>query len=149
MIVGTGNPVVVTANVPGAPMGKVVAAALVIAGAPVTVRVKLCVAGVGPPLSAVNVSAYVPPVPAAGVPASVAVPSPLSVKVTSAGSAPVDVIAGAGLPTVVTVNVPGAPAMNVVVTALVKRNPPDPSPTDPTETPLPVSGAKKLARMLS
>ena len=33
-----------------------------------------------------------PPVPAAGVPARVAVPSPLSVKLTPAGSAPVLVI---------------------------------------------------------
>ena len=52
VIVGTGKPVVVTANVPGAPTGKVVAAALVIAGAVVTVSVKVCVAGVAPPLSA-------------------------------------------------------------------------------------------------
>ena len=44
--------------------------------------------------------------PAAGVPARVAVPSPLSTKVTPAGSAPVSVSAGVGNPVVVTVNVP-------------------------------------------
>ena len=47
----------VTANVPGALMVKFVAAALVIAGASFTVSVKVCVAVVGPPLSAVNVRA--------------------------------------------------------------------------------------------
>ena len=48
---------VVTVNVPGAPIGNVVAAALVIAGAWLTFSVKVWVAGVPPPLSAVNVSA--------------------------------------------------------------------------------------------
>ncbi len=82
----------VTVNVPGAPIGKVVAAALVIAGAWVTVSVKVCVAGVAvPPLSAVNVSGYA----AAGAGGRACrraspVPSPLSVKVTPAGSAPLD-----------------------------------------------------------
>ena len=37
------------------------------------------------PFLAVIVTAYVPPEPAAGVPESVAVPSPLSVNVTPAG----------------------------------------------------------------
>ena len=48
-------------------------------------------------------------VPAAGVPASVAVPSPLSTNVTPAGSAPVSVSAAVGNPVVVTVNVPAVP----------------------------------------
>ena len=47
--------------------------------------------------------------PAAGVPARVAVPSPLSTKVTPVGSAPVSLSAGVGNPVVVTVNVPAVP----------------------------------------
>ena len=57
--------------------------------------------------------------PAAGVPASVAVPSPLSTKVTPAGSAPVSLSAEVGNPVVVTVNVPDVPVVNVVLSALV------------------------------
>ena len=71
-------------------------------------------------LVAVKVNAYEPAVPAAGVPLSVPVPLPLSTNVTPAGSAtPVRVIAGAGKPVVVTVNVPGVPTVNVVELALV------------------------------
>ena len=57
--------------------------------------------------------------PAAGVPASVAVPSPLSVNVTPEGSVPVSVtvVRAAGL--VVTVNVPAVPTVKVVWSALV------------------------------
>ena len=74
----------------------------------VIVSVKFCVTGVTLPLVAVNVSGKVPPAPV-GVPASVAVRSPLSVKVTPGGSAPVTVRVGtAPPPTVVTVKVPGA-----------------------------------------
>ena len=50
-------------------------------------------------------------------------PSPLSMNVTPAGSVPLDVIAAAGLPAVVTVKVPALPTANVVVAALVKRRP--------------------------
>ena len=57
--------------------------------------------------------------PAAGVPARVAVPSPLSTKVTPVGNAPVSVSAAVGNPVVVTVNVPGVPVVNVVLSALV------------------------------
>ncbi len=57
--------------------------------------------------------------PAAGVPARVAVPSPSSTKVTPVGSAPVSVSAEVGTPVVVTVNVPAVPVVNVVVAALV------------------------------
>ncbi len=60
-----------------------------------------------------------PPVPAAGVPARVAVPSPLSTNVTPVGNAPVSLSAGVGNPVVVTVNVPAVPVVNVVVSALV------------------------------
>ncbi len=58
---------------------------------------------------------------AVGVPASVAVPSPLSVKVTPAGSAPVLVIVvAAGKPAVVvTVKLPALPLAKVAWSALV------------------------------
>ncbi len=79
-----------------------------------------CVASGGTPLAAVKVNAYAPAVPAAGVPLSVPVPSPLSTNVTPAGSAaPVRVIAATGKPVVVTVNVPGVPTVKLVVFALV------------------------------
>ena len=55
----------------------------------------------------------------AGVPARVAVPSPLSTKVTPEGRAPDSVIAAFGVPVVVTVNVPAAPAVKEVALALV------------------------------
>ena len=56
---------------------------------------------------------------AAGVPDNVAVPFPLSVNCTPDGSAPVSPRAGAGKPVVVTVNVPAAPNVRVVLDALV------------------------------
>ena len=46
-------------------------------------------------------------------------PSPLSVRVTPLGSAPVSLIAGTGLPLVVTVKVPALPAVKVVPSAEV------------------------------
>ena len=82
--VGVGIPVVVTVKLPAVPTVKVVLVALVIAGAWLTVRVKLWVAE--KPLAAVKVrvidaaGARLP-----GVPASVAVPLPLSTNVTPAG----------------------------------------------------------------
>ena len=60
-----------------------------------------------------------PPVPGSGVPDSVAVPSPLSAKVTPAGKVPVSLIDGVGLPVVVTVKVAAEPAVKVAVLALV------------------------------
>ena len=99
-------------------------------GAPGTVRVNVS-EELPARFVAVSVITYVPPVPAAGVPESVPVPPPLSTNVTPLGSAPVDVIAGAGLPDVVTVKVPGAPTVNVVAFALVNVGPvsvPEPEP---------------------
>ena len=55
---------------------------------------------------AVMVKRYVPALPGAGVPASVAVPLPLSVKVTPGGSGPSE-IEGVGDPDAVTVKFPG------------------------------------------
>src|SRR5712691_10625288 len=99
---------------------KVVLIALVIAGAWLIVSVKFCVGEEPAAFVAVKVMAYVPPVPAFGVPESVPVPLPLSTKVTPPGSAtPPRAIDGAGNPVVVTVNVPGVPTVNVVLFALV------------------------------
>src|SRR5687768_13533425 len=84
----------------------------------VTVSVKFCTASGDTPLAAVNCSANVPD--CVGVPASVPVPLPLSVNVTPVGgAAPVWASAGAGKPVVVTVKLPGEPAANVVLFALV------------------------------
>ena len=81
-----GTPVVMTVKVPSRSVVKVVSAELVIPGAWRTWRMKVWVASGVTPFVAVIVSVYVPPEPAAGVPASVAVPSPLSVNVTPDGN---------------------------------------------------------------
>ena len=83
-----------------------------------TARVKLWVAGLPAPV-AVMVIGYEAADPLAGVPASVAVPSWLSVKVTPVGREPVSDSAGTGVPVVVTVNVPAVPWVKVVVLAEV------------------------------
>jgi hypothetical protein len=57
VIDGFGNPVVVTLNVPAAPIAKLVAFALVIDGASFTVSVKFCVGEEPLMLFAVNVMA--------------------------------------------------------------------------------------------
>lgn len=116
---GAGNPLAVTIKVPAVPTTNVVDAALVIAGASFTVRMNVWVAGGLSPLVAVIVRGYTPPVPAAPPPARVAVPSPLSVKLTPPGSAPLTLNLGAGNPVVVTVKLFGAPTVNVVDAALV------------------------------
>jgi len=54
-----------------------------------------------------------------GVPLSVAVPLPLSWKLTPLGNVPDWLMLGVGDPVVVTVNVPNAPTVNVVLLALV------------------------------
>ena len=70
-------------------------------------------------MAAVKVNAYAPAVPAAGVPLSVPVPSPLSTNVTPVGSAaPVRVIAATGDAVVDTVNVPATSTVKLVVLAL-------------------------------
>jgi hypothetical protein len=69
------------------------------------------------PLLAVIVIPNAPASPA--VPAMVAVPFPLSVKVTPEGRVPDAASAGVGYPDVVTVNVPGVPLVKVVPLALV------------------------------
>ncbi len=117
---GAGKPVVVIVKGDAVPVTRVSALALVISGACRTVRVNNWVAAAPTPLVAEIVIGYVPPVPAPGVPASVAVPSPLLVNETPAGSAPVDeIVAAGGAADVVTVKVPAAPTLNVVAFALV------------------------------
>jgi hypothetical protein len=110
----------VTVKVPAWPVVKVVPTELVIVHViGWTVRVKLWEAAGVAPFVALIVNGYVPPVFAAGVPASVAVPSPLSVNVTPDGS-----VSGAGkmhvgYPVVVTVKVPAWPTVKVAESALV------------------------------
>jgi len=62
-------------------------------------------------------------VAAAGVPAKVAVPLPLSVKAMPLGSAPLSLNEGDGDPAAVTVNVPGELTVKVVPAALVMDGP--------------------------
>jgi hypothetical protein len=112
---------VVIWNVPITPTVKVVDAALVMVGASFTVKVKDCVASGPVALWAVMVNEYVPPVPTAGVPAKLPVPSVLSTKLIPPGNPPVSVRtvpAGNELP-VVTAKVPAVPTTNVVDAALV------------------------------
>src|ERR1017187_8614194 len=122
-IVGAvGKPVVVTAKVPAVPTLNAVLFALVMAGAWFTVSVKDCEALGVMPLFAVIVNGYVPPDSAAGVPASVAVPSWLSTNETPEGRVPVSpmtIEAFVGKPVVVTAKVPAVPTLNAVLFALV------------------------------
>src|SRR5882762_7810079 len=117
VMLGVGDPLVFTVNVPAAPTWNVAAFALVITGGWPTVSVKFCVALGVTPFCAVNVMANVPD--AVGVPLSVPVPLPLSTNVTPAGKAPLSAMLGVGNPVVVTVNVPAAPTWNVVAFTLV------------------------------
>jgi hypothetical protein len=106
----------VTVNEPALPTVKVVDVALAMAGAWSTVSVKLWVAAVPMPLEAVKLKAYVPEVPAAGVPLKAPV---LELNVTPLGSAPVSLRVGVGKPVAVIVNEPELPTVKVVAVALV------------------------------
>src|SRR5271157_2354479 len=92
---------------------------VVIGGPGITVRVKFWVASLPTPLEAVKCREYVPPVPAAGVPLSVAVPLPLSANITPLGKAPVSLRLGVGEPVAVTVKLPAAPTVKAALLALV------------------------------
>ena len=83
-------------------------------GASSTVSEKDSSAATPTPLIAWRVNVWMPPVPTAGVPAKVAVPSPLSVRVTPAGKSPFSEIAAVGKPVVVTAKVPWLPTVKVV-----------------------------------
>ena len=71
------------------------------------------------PLEAVKVRLYVPLVPAAGVPLSVAVPLWLSANVTPLGRAPASLRLAIGKPVVVTMKLPADPTVNVALLTLV------------------------------
>ena len=62
-------------------------------------------------------------VPAAGVPERLPDPFPLSTNVTPLGNAPVSVIEGVGVPTVLIVKLPGLPRVNVVLVPDVMDTP--------------------------
>ena len=119
--VGVGLPVAVTVKEPADPTVKVVALAEVMAGAESTVRVKDWVAsglhavggGDGDRVGAAGARA--------GVPARVAVPSPLSTKVTPVGRAPVSVSEAVGLPVDGHGEGPGDPSVKVALVAEVMR----------------------------
>src|SRR5258708_23610985 len=117
VMLGVGDPLVVTVNVPAAPTWNVTAFALVNAGALFTVSGKFCGAFGLTPFCAVNVMANVPD--AVGVPLSVPVPLPLLRNVTPAGKVPISVMLGVGDPRVVVLNVSAAPTWNVTAFALV------------------------------
>src|SRR5438105_1858556 len=76
-----------------------------------TVSVYVWTASVPTPLWAVTVKLQAPALPEAGVPASVAVPPPLSVNVTPPGNAPLSVRLGSGEPVAVIVKVPTWPSV--------------------------------------
>jgi hypothetical protein len=120
VIVGVGEPLAVIAKLNAVPTVALAVAALVIvgAGAADTTSVKLWVAFGLLPLAAVIVIGKLVAAPA-GVPAMVAVPSPLLVKVTPAGSAPDSVSVLAGNPVVVIVTELLTPFVNEPVAALV------------------------------
>ena len=84
-------------------------------GAASTVRVKDWLAGLPTPLVAVMVKGKLPW--EVGVPARVAVPSPLSVKVTPVGSGPLSVREDVGVPVEVTVKLSGLPWPKVAPSA--------------------------------
>ena len=100
-------------KLPAVPTVKVVLVALVIAGAWLTVRVKVWVALGVTPLAAVIVSVVVPAVPAAGVPRAWRSRCRCPRTSRRVGRSPVSLSAGVGVPVVVTVNVPALPAVNV------------------------------------
>ncbi len=75
--------------------------------------------GAGTAATAVIVTRYVPAEPGAGVPAMTAVPSPSSVNVRPAGSVPVRVSAGSGVPVARTTNRPAEPSANGAASGLV------------------------------
>jgi hypothetical protein len=113
---------VLTVKLPALPTLNVVWSALVMLGASSTVRMKVWVAFGATPLLAVIVKVYVPPVPLAGVPARVAVPSPLSTKVTPLGRVALPSLSAGGVGNewpVVTLKVPLCPTVKVVALPLV------------------------------
>jgi hypothetical protein len=115
-------PMVLVAVPPAVTLPEVGVAAMVKSGgggAAFTVRVKLWLAGLPNPLLAPMVIEYELFEPLAGMPASVAFPLPLSVKLTPVGRAPLSVKTRVGLPVAVTGKVPETPWVKVVPEAEV------------------------------
>ena len=118
--VGAGYPVVVTVKLKAVPTVALALAALVMAGAWLTVKAKGWVAGWPIPFVAVIVRLYRPVVPAAGVPAMVAVPFPLSVKLSPEGNAALlSLMDGVGKAVVFTVKLNAVPTVALALAALV------------------------------
>src|SRR5262249_32036643 len=118
-VVAAGKPaVVVTVKVRFWPTVNVSLAALVKVGGVTTVNLSTWVTGGVTPSLAVTVTTYWP-IARPGAPARVAVPSPLSWKVTPAGSRPVSLSAGVRPEEVVTVNALARPAAKLVAPGLV------------------------------
>ena len=115
---GAGKPLSVTVKLPPEPTVNVVLAVLVIADAWSTVSVKLCVASAPMPLWREGKVAVVSPLrlPVTAVPLSTPV---AAVKVMPLGNVPLSLNAGAGKPLSVTVKLPAAPTVNVVLAVLV------------------------------
>jgi len=114
-----GEPEALTVKEPALPTVKVVEPPLLKTGKVFTVKVKDWVAFGATPLFAAMVIGKVPAVPLAGVPPRVAVPLPLSTKVTPLGNAPDSERAGFGTPVVVTMKVEALPTVKEVLLALV------------------------------
>src|SRR5262245_7023927 len=91
-----GKPAVVTVKLLAAPGTNVAALPLVTAGASLTRSTSVCTCFAAP-FDAVIAMVYVPPVPGAGAPARVAVPSPLSANVSPLGRAPLAVRVSGGV----------------------------------------------------
>jgi hypothetical protein len=119
--VGTGYPSAATLRVAVEPGVTTVSAGLVVTTGAWSMRIDTCWVAFGDAtFVAVRVTVTVVPAAVAGdVPVNDAVPSPLSVRTSQAGCAPM-VIAGAGNPPVVTAKLPEVPETNVVDVPLVK-----------------------------
>jgi hypothetical protein len=117
--VTNGMPVPVTVKLPLCPTPKTAVPALVMVGAAPSIRRKLWVALLPEVLWAVMVKRTSPASLLAGVPLRVAVPLPLSLKVTPLGKKPDSVRLGAGNPVVVTRKEFEAVTAKVVSAALV------------------------------
>jgi hypothetical protein len=122
LIAAVGLADVFTVKLPALPTSNVVPDPDVIVGASgplLTVSVKVCEASVPTPLVAVIVSGYVPSVPSAAEPESVAVPFPLSTNETPVGSGPLSEMADVGYPVVVTLKLSELPVENVLASVEV------------------------------
>src|SRR3954454_15523846 len=104
-IAARGQPAVVTVKAPGTPTPNVAEGEFVNEGGSVTTRVNIWTASGEVPFVAVIVSGWLPAPSAEGAPEIVAVPLPLSTNVSPAGIVSAMLIAGAGCPDALIVNV--------------------------------------------